>query len=432
MNWFSRFALTSAVLLLLAAGVTFASAGSEDDSSAPSPATPDVSVTDTEIARLQSWLQLDRNDSGALVQLGFAYLQKSRENSDSSLYRKAQDAFRESLAVNPGDPEALIGLSSASLFMHDFAAALLCAEQAINSGQPTPAAYGAQGDALMELGRYEEAVDAFQKMVDLRPDLDSYVRVSYARELRGDVAGAIDAMEFAVEAAGFKGESAAWTHTQLGNLYFNRGDVSSADGHYLHALESFPGYAPALAGRGRVAAANRDYATAEKLYLDATTRAPVLQNIAALGDVYLLDGKPAEAQRQFDLVGAIAKLYQANGVRTDLELALFYADHDLNRDEAVEQALAAYSAAPSVPAADAVAWALFKAGRATEALPYAEKALAQGTQDAALLYHLGLIQTELGSAEAARDSLSRALEINPHFSTLQAPVAKQALQELGT
>jgi hypothetical protein len=57
-------------------------------------------------------------------------------------------------------------------------------------------AHGVMGDALVELGRYDEAFVQIQRMVDLRPDLSSYARVSYARELQGDVVGAAETCDW--------------------------------------------------------------------------------------------------------------------------------------------------------------------------------------------------------------------------------------------
>ena len=85
------------------------------------------------------------------------------------------------------------------------------------------------GDALLELGRYDHAFEAFQTMVDTRPDLSSYACVAYARELVGDVRGAERAMRMAFDAAGTPAD-AAWTAYQLGELAFGSGDVRSARG----------------------------------------------------------------------------------------------------------------------------------------------------------------------------------------------------------
>ena len=432
MSMTTRLALVTAVLLVLAAVAIRLSYRGEANDTDAALLTPAVeSATDRTIRDAQARVTALPDNAGVLDQLAYAYLQKARETADSSLYTSAERLFQKSLSIQPGGQAAIVGLSSVSLSRHDFARARDFAEQALDVGPATPAAFGALGDAQMELGQYDDAVVSYQRMVDLRPDLNSYVRVSYAREIHGDIAGAVQAMQLAVEAAGPKGENAAWVRMQLGNLYLNGGRLDEADAEYTQSLEAFPGYVHAIAGRARVAAAHGDYGRAEDLYDRAVTRMPIVQYVVALGDVYQLDGKLDDAQRQYDLVRAIAQLAQANGVNTDLEIALFDADHDLNPADAVRQAKAVYDAAPSIPSADVLAWALFKSGDPAAAQKYIDEALRLGTKDAAIHYHAGLIEKALGNTDAARSDLQTAIAINPNFSPLQAPIAQQALTDLG-
>ena len=156
--------------------------------------------------------------------------------------------------------------------------------------------------------------------------------------------------------------------------------------------------------------------------------------MAALGDVYRASGRDDEAQRQYDLVAAIDSLYRANGIDTGLEMALFLSDHrsaEGGIDEAIARARAVYQARPgSIRAADALSWALYKAGSYDEALVYSKEAVRLGTQDAMLLFHAGMISYRAGDQEAARDFLARALEVNPSFSVLYAEEAATMLHGL--
>ena len=432
MSNLTRLAIATALMLVLGAvaiRLSYRGAGNDAEAALLTPAAG--STTDQAIKDLQQRLTVLTNDPDTLDQLGFAYLQKVRETGDSSLFSSAENTFHESLAQRAGGQDALVGLSSVALSRHDFAGALDLAQQAVDAGPAMPDAYGALGDAQMELGRYDDAVRSFQTMVNLRPDLSSYVRVSYAREVHGDIDGAIAAMKLAVEAGGIKGENVAWTHFQLGNLYFNRGDIDGADQQYVASLEAFPGYVHGVAGRARVAAARGDYGTAEGLYQQAVNRMPIVQYVVALGDVYTADGKRDEAKHQYDLVGAINQLYKSNGVNTDLEIALFYADHDRNLDEAVSQAQSVYSSSPSIPSADVLAWSLYKSGDLAGAEGHIQEALRLGSKDASIHYHAGMIYKALGDNDHARQELKTALSLNPNFSPLQAPIAQRALSELG-
>jgi tetratricopeptide (TPR) repeat protein len=426
-------AFTAAVLLL--AGVTgllSVTAFPSDSDGVNNDRTATVeSAVDRAIAQLQQRLAEAPNDLVAIDGLGSAYLQKARQSGDPAFYTKAVGLFDKALAIAPNDQAGIIGASMAAAARHDFGGARELAQQAVSIDPEDPDAQGAVGDALVELGYYDEAQSAFQKMLDARPDLNAYVRVAYLRELHGDPAGAIDAMKLAVGAARPIGETAAWVHWQLGNLYFNTNAHENAAAEYRAALDASPGYVHAVAGNARLAAAREDFDKAIELYSDVTARQPVVEYVAALGDVYRAAGRDGEAQRQYDLVGAIDELYRANGVDTDLEMALFIADHGVDPEKALGQARAAYNArSGSIRAADVLSWALYKAGKSDEALRYSLEALRLGTQDSLLLFHAGMIHEAAGDHEAARNYLSHALELNPSFSVLFAAEARTTLEKL--
>jgi tetratricopeptide (TPR) repeat protein len=259
----------------------------------------------------------------------------------------------------------------------------------------------------------------------LRPNLSSYARVSYGRELLGNTAGAIRAMKLAVDAATGAAEPTAWTHVQLGKLYLNHGRYRDAEREYRLALQAFPGYAygldalaQALGAQGRY----RQAITAERQAVDAI---PLPQYVAALGDLYRVTGRRVLAQRQYDLIGAIEKLLNANGVKTDLEIALFQVDHGISLRHALARARVARSERPSIDGNDVLAWALARNGRCAEALPYSRASLRLGTQDALKFFHRGMIERCLGHRGSARGWFKRALALNPQFSLLWAPVAKR-------
>ena len=125
----------------------------------------------------------------AATMLGQAYLQKARETGDPGYYPKAEALFQQALASEGDDVDAIVGLGTLALARHQFAVALDWGEQARALAPYHAAAYGVIGDAQVELGRYDEAIETVQAMVDLRPDLSSYSRVSYLRELMGDREG---------------------------------------------------------------------------------------------------------------------------------------------------------------------------------------------------------------------------------------------------
>jgi tetratricopeptide (TPR) repeat protein len=370
------------------------------------------------------------DDIAALLGLGAAATQLARETADPTEYARAEEAFERARTLQPDSPDALIGLGMVAAAKHDFAGALGLGEAALDIAPRSARAWGVIADAHTELGRYDEAKAAVQTMVDLRPDLGSYARVSYQRELHGDLDGAIAAMEAAITAGGPATENAAYLRVVLGNLWFLRGDLDRAAAAYEGALERSPRYAFAVAGLARVAGARGDLDAAIEGWSAAAASVPLPELLVGLAEAQEAAGRTADADATDQLVRDIQGLFAANGVAVDLELALFEADHG-DPARALELAQAAYAATPNVKAADALAWALYRTGALDEARGRAEEALRLGSLEPSYAYHAGMIAAAQGDIDAARTWLTASLERNPAWSPLHAPRAAAALAELG-
>jgi tetratricopeptide (TPR) repeat protein len=364
----------------------------------------------------------------ALAQLGLAYLQKARETNDPTYYAQAENAFTRTLALNPGAFDAVAGMGALQMARHQFGSALQWGARAQALSPQKAYAYGVIGDAQTELGQYEQAIASFQRMIDLRPDLSSYARVSYARELHGDVPGALAAMEQAATAGGPAPENVAWTHWQLGDLYFNSGQVAQAEQEYTVALHAFPDYLHAQAGLARVRAAQGRPVEAIALYQQAVANVPLPQYVQELGDLYAATGDVARARQQYDLVLYTFHVFAVNGVDVGIEQAAFLADQDTRAAEAVQLATRAAQTRHDINTEDRLAWALYRAGRAPDALAAEQQALRLGTPNALFYFHLGLIYDRLGDGAQARQTMRKALAINPHFSIKYAPQAAALAQ----
>lgn len=374
-------------------------------------------------------LSPDIADVQANVARGFAELQLARETGDPASYTRADHAFGAALRTEPDNVEALIGQGTLALARHDFARGLAIARGALRLNPSVPSILGVMGDAQVELGRYRAAINTVQRMVDMRPDIASYSRVAYQRELHGDMAGAIEAMRLAVSAAGPATENTEYVRVQLGNLYFGIGDLDKAASTYEESLARYPDYVHALTGLARVEAAQGDLAAAIRLYRRAAERLPLPEIVIGLGETLEAAGRTDEAADQYALVEAMQQLFAANGVRTDLELAAFFADHG-DTGEAVRLARLAYADRPTVFAADTLAWALHRDGRTREAQPLVRRALRLETQSSRILYHAGIIEAAMGDIRAAKRHLVHALGLNPAFSPLDASRAAAALEAL--
>jgi tetratricopeptide (TPR) repeat protein len=384
---------------------------------------------DGAIDTLQARLRV-RPDARSYAELGLAYLQRGRLTADPSYYPKAEMALRRSLALGGARFESSLGLGVLALGRHDFAGALGWGRRAHEENAYSSEALGVVGDALVELGRYPAAARAFQLMVDVRPSLFSYARVSYIRELHGDVRGAEAAMAEALDLAGTP-EDAAWAGYQLGELRFGQGRVGSGARAYRRAAAVSPGSVLPRIGLARVAAARHHVPRAIRILERAVERYPAPEVVILLGDLQASAGDREAAEATYDLVRAMDELFRAGGVDTDLEMAVFAADHGIRRDEALRRARDAYARRPSVQAADALAWTLYANGLYREAARYSEEARRLNTRSALFRFHAGMIASRLGREAEARRELAAALTINPHFSFLHAATARRELRRLG-
>jgi tetratricopeptide (TPR) repeat protein len=377
------------------------------------------------VPQLQQQVRANPRDARSLGLLGLAYEQRARETGDAAYYTKAEGLLRRALRLAPNDLLATTGLGALALSRHQFRDALALGHRAVALSPSTARGYGIVGDALVELGRYEDAFESFNEMVMLKPSVSSYARVSYARELLGDVAGAVEAMRLAVDAAAGESEPVAWAHTQLGKLLWSHGRLAAASREYRAALAVRPGYVFALDALALVEAVHRRTARSIDLARRAAEAMPLPQFVATLGDLLHVAGDKAGAQRQRALIGAIERLLRANGVKTDLEAALFDVDHGIRLSEALALARSSHADRPSIEGDDVLSWALVRNGQCGEALRYSKRALRLGTLDAPKFFHRGMIERCLGHDADAKRWFRRALSTNPDFSLVWAPVAER-------
>ena len=362
----------------------------------------------------------------SLTLLGFTHAQRARETGDAAYVTRAAAAFRRALKLAPTDVDTLTGLGGVALARHRFREALVLGRRARAAAPSAAAPNGVIGDALVELGRYDAAFAAFDRMAALKPNTASYSRVAYARELIGDVAGAVESMELALDAATGNNEAFAWTAVELGKLHWSVGRAGRAETEYLRALATRPGYAPALHQLAQVEAARGRLGRAIRLQRRAADAAPLPHLVAQLADLLELAGRGSEALEQRSLIAAIERLQAGSGYRIDLETALYRTDRGIRLDETLALARAARAARPSIHGDDVLAWALARNGRCAEAKGYAERSLRLGTHDATLFFHRGMIERCLGNDGEARTWFRRALALNEHFSLRWSPVARRA------
>ena len=418
--------------------VFFSGACMQNSSSASSESTESVkkkvessAITETTNRQIEAAQKLiDKNPKApnGYNTLAVAYVRAARETGDFSLNSKAEAAVGRALELEPENLNSQKIRTSLMLTFHRFAEALESATRLQPKSPQDAFFYGVLTDANVELGNYKEAIDAVQKMVDLRPNMESYARVSYVRYLHGDADGAIEAMRTAAQIADpTQKEPQAWCLVHLGDEFFKIGNYTEAEKQYETALKVFPDYHFALAGKGRARAAQNDYQSAIELLTASNNRVPNVENVIFLGDVYSKIGKPDEANKQYELAQFIEQQF---GNLDQRRLALLWADHDTKLDEALAIAAREHAARNDIFTADIYAWCLFKKGRFQEAKSAVAEAMRLKTKDARIFYHAGMIEKSLGNKSAAADYLRKAVETNPAFDLLEVEKAKSALREI--
>jgi tetratricopeptide (TPR) repeat protein len=427
----SLFALASAFTAAVLA-LTLVNRGPD---SPPTPASSDraqagvARTTDAQIATLQRELRARPGDVNATAALADAYLQKVRETGDPGFYTRAGSLLTAARRRSPADAGLLGAAGTLALARHDFAAGLRLGRAALAAAPGTVRPLGTIVDAQVELGRYDAAGRTLQRMLDEKPSLASYARASYYRELHGDLAGAAAAMRLAVEAGGQAPENVAYVQTLLGTLELERGHLGATRRAYRTALLRQPRFAAAEAGLARTDAARGHLAAAIRRYRAVVARLPLPEYVIGLGEAELAAGRTAAGHRDLALVGAEERLLRANGVDTDVELAVYEASHGDPR-RGVALARRALAAAPSVRAEDALGWSLTQAGDPSAGLAHARRALRLGSRDPLFLLHAGIAARDAGRTAEARHLLRASLAHGPGFSPLWGPRAERALEGL--
>jgi hypothetical protein len=396
---------------------------------APSPPLSDPGApTGDAVADFQRAVRAAPGSGAAYAGLGDAYLSRARESGDPGFYSRAERAFDAALRREPDDLGGLIGTGTLAGLRHDFAEQLRIGRRAVAQAPELARPYTVVADAQIELGRYDAAAETIQRLVDRKPGLASYARVSYFRELSGDQAGAVEAMRLAASAGGTP-ENVAYVQALLGDLELARGWVAAARAAYTAALRSLPAYPAGLVGLARVDAAGGDLGRAAVRLRRAAERLPLPRTLTLLAEVERALGDDAAARAalsaaraQMAVVGGEAAQAAGGanasrggsaaaaapaGVLPDAEAVLFAADHG-SPAAAVRLGRRVWRAAPSVRSADALGWALVRAGRPDDGFAFARRALALGSRDPLFRLHAGAAAREAGLAEPAARHLAVA------------------------
>ena len=377
------------------------------------------SPADKEISHLQQRIRQGRNVQLWLERLGWAFVAKARESFDPGFYKLAEQCAESIEKYSPQSQEAMLLRAYVLQNLHRFKESETLARRLVEQ-RGLSFDYGLLGDALMEQGRLSDAVEVYQRMMNLKPDLRAYARAAHMRWLKGDLTGAIEAMQLAVSAASpIDAESAGWVNTRLAFYEFQAGHVAEAEERCAFALSVQNNYAPALLLKGKMLLAQNRFQGAVDVLQNATKLNPLPEYQWTLAEALRAAGREDEA---FGIEEQLRNHGASSDPRTT---ALFFATRHENPETAVRLARAELDSRGDVFTHDALAWSLAAAGNLTEARSEMQCALSEGTEDGRLFFHAAVIGSQAGHPAEAEHWLRKASEL----SQLLLPSERNELQK---
>lgn len=433
-----------AALFVAAALIAGAALATRDDS----PAVDTVSLPDPELMLANStgyepldeiadgWRQrvLDHPaDTLNRTQYGRTLIALARETGDLAVYEQAEAQLRRAVAAAPGDPGAATAYAASLSAQHEFHAALEVLTAAAARTPDNPGIGVAIADTQLELGRYQDAFDGFDRLTRRSPNtaatLSRQARVA-ALTGRNDEAVELARRSLVATAGiGVRAGDAAGSWFQLAHFQFQAGQVDEAEASLRSALAIDPDHGGSSELLAHVLVSQGDLDAAAELYEQLVEDAGAADLYGALADVYELQGRDDEAAALVRTGLALADEQVAAFPAERRHMAGFFADH-ADPERFLELMEIDITTRRDIGGLDLLAWAHHLTGDDQAALRVMDEALALGTRDAGLLFHAGMIEASAGDTDAARRHLEAALEVNPRWDPTDAETARATLDDL--
>lgn len=379
-------------------------------------------------------LRLNSQDYRRRLQLAQLFMLEARATGEHGYYYPASLAVLDGILAENPSQDVVFGAKSlkASVYLslHQFEVARQIAREAVTLNGYNAVIYGSLVDANVELGDYEQAVVMADKMVSIRPDLRSYSRVSYLREIHGDMDGAIEAMQQAAN-SGYPGfEETAWCRLTLGNLYETIGQLDNAEVEYRRILAERPEYPFAIAALAQIYMKKGDLVRAENELNRAIQSIPEVGFYEQLADLYQQTDRSEKADQTIEEIMEMLADDEAHGHQMGMEYAEVYLGLLNDPARALEYARKEYQKRPAnIDANRQMAEVLYQLGRVDEAEKHIKKATRTGSQNPRLLCVAGLIKYDLGEKSEGRALITQSFELDPYQSHALVNAAKDRIDE---
>ena len=390
---------------------------------------PRLSPAEQSMAQAQRMIEKNPKNYEAYNALALALSRRARETSDVKFYAEAEETLKKSFEICPDNFDGERITAWLLLGKHEFGAAR---EEALKLNKRMPddvMVYGFLTDANVELGKYDEAEKAAQVMLNLRPgNSPGVTRTAYLRELFGDVDGALELMNMALESTSpSEVEDSAWILAQMGHLQLSVGRLIDAEKNLQQALTLFPGYHYALGNLAKVRIAQRRYDEAVQLLQQLYEGAPHAENLYDLAEALQLAGRSEEAKKAFAEFEHKSLLETKRADNSNRELIFYYTDHAQQPLKALAVANREFARRRDVDTLDAYAWSLHVNGRNQEARQQIETALAVGIRDAKIIRHAGDIALAVGDRDTAQKYFQRAANLDAGDSAVAGAASASLL-----
>lgn len=388
------------------------------------------------VQTLQVRIKKDPHNFKAKLLLALGYIQEARITGEHPYYYPAalnllNDVLDERHLDASLKYESLIAKATVQLALHQFSEALVTGKEALKLNEFNSSVYGVLCDAYVELGNYEEAVKMADKMVSIRPDIRSYARVSYLREIHGDMNGAIEAMNMAAS-SGYPGlEQTSWTKVTLGGLYEKVGDLQNAEKQYRITLYENPHYAFAIAGLARVESKKKNYTEAIKLFEKASEVIPEFSFQEELVHLYKKTGQEHKVKETTKILLEMLEEDADAGHSVDLELANIYLDIVGDKELALEHAMKEFKKRPeNIDVCFSLSHIYYKLGDISKAKTFMQKAKKTNKNIADVTTLEGLILIKSGDKVNGYKAIKKSFEQDPFQTNSLSNEAQKYLTSL--
>ena len=353
-----------------------------------------------QIERIQSTPWMPRE----LDRLGWLFVAKARRSQDSRFYGLALQTAECMHRIGGDHASALLLEGHALYSVHRFREAAAVAARLV-AVRTTPFDYGLLGDTLLSEGEIEQAAAAYQRMMDLKPSLQSYSRAAQIRWLTGDLDGARELMAMAARSGTERDpETLAWTLSELARLELMAGNIADARRLVVQALRVLPDHSTSWLVRGRIELAADQPGKAVDSLRSSVRINPSTEALWALADALRVHGDDAGADE------VERRLLETDAIEDPRTTALYLSTRRLRPELALSLARSEMSVRSDVFTHDALGWALAAAGDIQTADHHLSQALAHGTTDARLFLHAGIVAAAAGRTDEATHWLNRAAD----------------------